>query len=163
MKRYGTLTAAALLSLALDTAFFSIHNIGGARPWLLLAVALAACVQLNVQSGIVVALLGGLMLDAVCNSYLGLTAACYLVSVAALHLLTRRNHPKALLLWLFAVIAAALPAPIEWLYAFLIGARGGVLQTLFTVVLPSAVITGLCVLPLGALLGWAKKGHRDRI
>ena len=133
------------------------------RPFLLLAVALAACVRLNVQSGIVVAFFGGLVLDAVCNPYLGLTAACWLVSVSALYLFTRRNQPKAPLLWLLAALAAWMPAPIEWLYAFIGGAGYGGMLRMLTVALPCAVLTGLCVLPLSALLRWAKKGHRDRI
>lgn len=163
MKRYGTLTLAALLAAALDTAVFSLHNFAGVRPFLMLAVALAACVRLNVQSGIVIAFFGGLLLDAVCNTYLGLTAGCWLVSVSVFYLLTRRNQPKALLLWLFSALAAWVSAPIEWLYAFIGGAGYGGLLRILTVALPSAVLTGLCVLPLSALLRWAKKGHRDRI
>ena len=163
MKRYGTLAAAALLLLLFDTAVLSAYNLFGIRPWLLLAAALAATVALNVQSGILVALIGGLVIDAICNSYLGLTAACYLVSVSALYLFTKRNHPKALLLWALASAAALLPAPIEWLYSYLRGAQYGGLKTLLTVVLPCAVATGLCVLPFRKLLDWSKKGHRDRI
>ena len=163
MKRYGTLAAAALLLLLFDTAVLSAYNLFGIRPWLLLAAALAATIALNVQSGILVALIGGLVIDAIYNSYLGLTAACYLVSVGALYLFTRRNHPKALLLWALAAAAVLLPAPIEWLYSYLAGAQFRALQTVLTVVLPNAVLTGLCVLPLSKLFDWAKKGHRDRI
>ena len=163
MKRYGTLTLAAVLAIALDTAVLSAHTLWGVRPWVLLAVALAASVAFNVQSGIVTALLGGQIIDAICNSYLGLTAACYLVSVSALYLFTKRNHPKALFLWALAAAAALLPAPIEWLYSYLRGAQYGGLKTLLTVVLPCAVATGLCVLPFRKLLDWSKKGHRDRI
>ncbi|MBR0081754.1 MAG: hypothetical protein IJP98_03315 [Clostridia bacterium] len=163
MKRYVVLTLTAAAALALDTALFAVHNLGGVRPWLLLAVALAACARLNVQSGIVTALLGGLAIDAICNSYLGLSAACCLVSVSALWLLIRKNHPKAPLLMLLAAAAALLPAPIEWLYAYLGGAQYGGWRTFLTVVLPNAALTGVCVLPIGALFKWAKQDRRDRI
>ena len=163
MKRYGTLTLAAVCAIALDTAVFSMRNFSGVRPWLLLAVALAAVAQMNVQSGIVVALLGGLVIDAICNSYLGLTAACSLVSVSALWLFVRRNRPKAILLVLLAALAALLPAPIEWLYAYIGGAQYGGLRTFLTVVLPNALLTGIFVLPNAALLRRAQKGHRDTI
>ena len=62
-----------------------------------------------------------------------------------------------------AAAAVLLPAPIEWLYSYLAGAQFRALQTVLTVVLPNAVLTGLCVLPLSKLFDWAKKGHRDRI
>ena len=39
MKRYGTLTLAAVLAIALDTAVLSAHTLWGVRPWVLLAVA----------------------------------------------------------------------------------------------------------------------------
>jgi hypothetical protein len=43
------------------------------------------------------------------------------------------------------------------------GAQFLALQAVLTVVRPTAVLTGLCVLRLSKLLDWAKKGHRDRI
>ncbi len=163
MKRYGTLIVAALCGVVLDCTVFAEWSIFGARPWLLLAVALAACATLDVQSAILTALVGGLMIDALCNSYIGLTAACYLVSTAALWLLIRKNHPKLWILGLYAALVTMLPAPIEWLYSYLAGAHSGFVSTFLTAVLPSAVLTGLCVLPLCKLFDWAKKSHRDRI
>ncbi len=163
MKRYGTLIAAALCGVTLDCTMFAEWNIFGAKPWLLLAVALAACAVLDVQSAILTGLVGGLMIDALCNSYIGLTAACYLVSIAALWVLIRKNHPKLLILGLYAAFVTVLPAPIEWLYSYLAGAHYGTGSTFLAEVLPSAVLTGLCVLPLCKLFDWAKKSHRDRI
>lgn len=160
MKRYLVLTAAGLLAVALDTSALSFFSV---RPWLLLALALAACAVLNVQSAIVAALIGGLMLDALCNSYLGLTAACYLLSVSALWLFIRKNHPKTIVLLLLAALCAALYAPIEWLYSYLAGAHFGSLKTILTVALPNAILTGLCVWPFLALLQWAKTSRRDRL
>lgn len=160
MKRYVTLTAAALLAVALDAA--ALTNLA-VRPWLLLATALAACAALNVQSAILTALLGGLMLDAMCNSYLGLTAACYLLSVSVLWLLIQKNHPKTVVLLLYAALCTALYAPVEWLYSYLTGAHFGGLKTILTVALPNAALTGLFVWPLSALLQWAKTSRRDRL
>ncbi len=160
MKRYLVLTAAALTAVAVDASALSFLTM---RPWLLLAVALAACAALNVQSAIVTALIGGLMLDALCNSYLGLTAACYLLSVSVLWLFIRKNHPKTIVLLLLAMLCTALYTPIEWLYSYLAGAHFGGLKTMLTVALPSAVLTGLCVWPFSALLQWAKTSRRDRL
>lgn len=163
MKKYVFLGIGAVLALILDCAVFAEWTILGVRPWMLLALSLAACMSLNVQSAILTALAGGLILDAVTNSYLGLTAACYLISVSALYLMTRKNHPKPLILWLFAALAASLWIPVEWFYSYLSGAHFGGITTVLTVLLPSAVLTGLLVLPLTAILNYSKKSHRDRI
>lgn len=163
MKRHLTLILTGLCGVILDCAVFAEWNYHGVRPWILLATALAACVSLNAQSAILTALAGGLMIDALSNSYLGLTAACYLISVSALWMIIRRNHPKLVILWAYAAFATALWCPIEWLYSYLAGAHFGALRTILTRVLPSAVLTGACVLPIVKLFEWAKKGHRDRI
>ena len=60
MKRYLTLITAGVIATALDITIFA--QAGGMCPCMLLAVALASCVSLNVQSAIITALVGG-----VCN------------------------------------------------------------------------------------------------
>ena len=161
MKRYVTLVVAGFIATAMDITVFA--RIGGVCPCILLAVALAACVSLNVQSAIVTALIGGLVIDALTNSYLGLTAACYLLSVSVLHLLIRKNHPKLVILWVYGFLCVAITSPIVLLYSYLLGARFHLVRTLALAVLPSAVLTGLCVLPLVKLFDWAKINRRDRI
>lgn len=163
MKKYAVLIATSVIAVIVDCTVLAEWNLSGVRPWLLLATALAACAALNPQSGILTALFGGLIIDAVCNSYVGLTAACYLLSVSALWLLVRKNHPKPLILWIYAAFCTALWIPVEWFYSYLAGAHYGALTAILTKALPSAVLTGLFVLPLTALFEYAKKSHRDKI
>ena len=163
MKRYAVLVITGIAAVILDCTLLAEWNLMGIRPWLLLAAALAACAALNPQSGILTALIGGLVIDAVSNFYLGLTAACYLISVSALWFLIRKNHPKSLILWIYAAAVTALWIPIEWFYSYLAGAHFQPVITILTRVLPSAVLTGLFVLPLSALFEYAKKSHRDKI
>lgn len=160
MKRYGTLALLALIGITLDTTLFAALPIA---PRLLLAAALAACAALDVQSAILTAFLGGLMVDALANSYLGLCAACGLLSVSALWLLIRKNHPKKFVLFLYAGFAAAIALPAEWLYAYLAGAHYNGLSVLLTRALPSAVLTGAATVAFVWLLGVVLKGRRDRI
>lgn len=162
MRKYVVLTLAALAALALDCAFFPAWS-PDVCAWMCLALALAATAAIDVQTGIVLALVCGLVIDAICNSYLGLTAACYLVSVSALWLMIRKNRPKPVVLMLYAALAAALPTPIIWLYSYLAGAHFHGLWITLRSVLPSALLTGLLVPLFGRLLHWAKKTHRDRI
>lgn len=161
MKRYLTLITAGVIATALDITIFA--QAGGMCPCMLLAVALASCVSLNVQSAIITALVGGLVIDALTNSYLGLTAACCLLSVSVLYLMIRKNHPKLFMLWLYAFISVVIASPIVLLYSYLLGARFQLLRTLAVEVVPSGVLTGLCVLPVVKLLDWAKINRRDRI
>lgn len=163
MKKYAVLFITAAAAIVLDCTVLAEWNLSGVRPWLLLSVSLAACAALNPQSGILTALFGGLIIDAVSNFYVGLTAACYLISVGALWLLIRKNHPKPLILWTYTALTAALWIPVEWFYSYLAGAHFGAVGTILTKALPSAVLTGLFVLPAAALLENAKKSHRDKI
>ena len=138
MKKYAVLIITAAVAVIADYTVLAEWNLSGIRPWLLLSAALAACAALNPQSGILTALFGGLIIDAVSNSYLGLTAACYLISVSALWLLVRKNHPKPLILWIYAAFAAALWIPVEWFYSYLAGAHFGAVRSILTKALPSA-------------------------
>ena len=163
MKRYATLILTALAAVALDSAVFVQWTLYGVRPLLLLAAALAACAALNVQSAILTAFLGGLVLDALTNSYLGLEAACNLLAVSVLWLLIRKNHPKRFVLFLYFCLCAALCTPLEWLYSYLLGAHHGGLQIWLTRALPSAVLTGAAALPIDRLFRRVSVSRRDRI
>ena len=70
---------------------------------------------------------------------------------------------KLFMLWLYAFISVVIASPIVLLYSYLLGARFQLLRTLAVEVVPSGVLTGLCVLPVVKLLDWAKINRRDRI
>ena len=163
MKRLLALIPLSLVALLLDCVIFTEVSFFGTRPCCFLAIALAACVAVDVQSGLILAFFGGLLTDVFCNPYAGLTAAAMLLAVTVLYLFIRKTMPKKLLLFGICVIAVAAFEAVVSVFSLIWGARFDYLRTLLLVTLPSILLTALLVLPIEALILAAGKSRRDRI
>ena len=162
MKRLLILIPVALIAVFLDSFLFPSLPTNGIRPLFTLAAALAAVAATKVQDGMLIAFFGGLLTDWFCNPYTGLSAAAYLAAVCVLYGFVRKNQPKLLLLFVFALLACAAAEAIIFVFSLAIGARTAVLSRLLLSALPSIILEALLVLPLAAALKPAGKGTFDR-
>lgn len=130
---------------------------------LFLAVCLATTAAWRVQDALPLALFGGLLIDAFCNSYAGLTAAGYLLSVTVFSLLIRKNAPKPIGLVLYGALATLAAFGLELIFSLILGAKVSSWALLPLRALLFCGLTALLALPFNRLLARWKRGQRDRI
>ncbi len=146
LKKYAALGAAFLLSLLLDTAILPKWNLFHVVPFVMLALTLAAQQVFSLQTAIVIAALGGLFEDLLCENMIGLTPALCLLAAVAFEKIPRDGDTKAFLLWLCCAALAMAVELLRAMAAWVIGMRFGFLNAMLYGALPRAAFTGLWAL-----------------
>ncbi|MDO4565599.1 MAG: hypothetical protein Q4C04_08295 [Clostridia bacterium] len=161
MKKHLSLVLLSILFIFLDTAFFSTVNIYGIRPYMTLALALAATYTFSVQSGMIIAAVAGILIDLICNPYLGLTPALYIAGVIVLYGLIRRGHPKKIVVFLYYVGVCAALDLLLCLLSNIFGANRNIVEALLLHSLPCAALSSVATLGLGRLFKPLLKGQLE--
>lgn len=148
MKKNLSLAALSILFLILDIALLSRVNLYSIRPYLFLSLVLCASVGVSVQSAMVIAAVGGLIIDFICNSYLGATSALYILAAVLVYLCVKKSRPKPVLLLLELVgIAALADALLLCISAVFIGGMD-IINRFLVHSLPCAILTAPIALAL---------------
>ena len=161
--RIGRAAGVVFMALLLQVSLFARFSFEGARPEILVLVALMAGFVAGPEDGAIVGFAAGLALDVVVQTPFGLSALVYTVAGYATGSLTSSVLRSAW--WIASVVAAVGSAAVMLVYA-LVGAvlgeptlTGPSLATIVVVV--SAVNAALA--PLAALaLRWARTEDVDR-
>ena len=141
MKRL-TRVLLAVCCVFMDTAALPRVNVWGIAPSLLFALVAAYALAYSVQTGLLYAAVGGLMVDLICNTAIGLTPALYLLALLGLAELKARRTLKRLLLFL---AVSALYFAIQFTFAAGASLFGQVRpygRELLLMQAPGALITG---------------------
>lgn len=141
MKKNLLLIVLSVLFVFLDTAFFSFVNLYGIRPYAVISLALAATITFSIHSGMAIAAIGGFVIDFICNPYLGLTSALYLIALVLTHLFLRRNRPKALTLFLVLTTILTSLDMLLCLLSNMFGSNVNMLEAMLLHSLPCAGLT----------------------
>ncbi|MEO6989054.1 MAG: rod shape-determining protein MreD [Aquihabitans sp.] len=157
------MAAIILMALVLQTTLFARFSFEGARPEVLVLVALMAGFVAGPEDGAIVGFATGLALDVVVSTPFGLTALVYTVAGYAAGSITSSVLRSAW--WIASLVGAAGSAAVMLVYA-LVGAvlgeptlSGPSLATIVVVV--SAVNAALAPLATMALR-WARTDDVDR-
>ncbi len=148
--------------LFLDTATLRFASFYGIRPSLVLALALGSAAVFSVQSGIVIAAVGGFFIDVIASTTLGLTPACYIGGVLLFYAFHRFPTKRAGIRYLRMLLCAfAAPAAL-FLVSLLMGTGAPAGRTLLFLTLPCAALTAGCGLLFDAWLRQIMKGQVAR-
>jgi rod shape-determining protein MreD len=155
----------AVVAALLETSVLPELTIAGAKPDLVLILAVAATTMIAVEDGLAWAFVGGLMLDLLTPSrQLGATSLTLLLLVgtaaAAGRLLPHRRIVATVLM--VTVLGAIHPYVIAAALGFTTGLRA---TPSFETVLPVVALDALLALPVAALFQvlWLRFGVHDRI
>ncbi|MCL2695308.1 MAG: rod shape-determining protein MreD [Clostridiales bacterium] len=125
-----------------DTAVLARINLWGIAPSLVFALVCAYTLTDSPQLGLLCAAAGGLMVDLLCNTAIGLTPALYMLALLALAALAKRRFFKPF--FLFLTVSALFFAMQALLAAghSLLGQVRPYGRVLLLVQAPSALLTG---------------------
>jgi len=143
-----------------DTAVLPRVSLWGIAPAMLFAFAAALTLADSKQTGLIFAALGGLMIDLICNTTIGLTPALYLLALLGLAALNKRRALKPLLA--FGAVSA-LYFTVQAIFAggaALLGQVRPYGRELLLTGLPSSLLTGAVTVFFLAAAG--KKATNDR-
>ena len=146
LKKYAALSFFFLVSLFLDTAVLPKWNLFHIVPFVMLALMLAAEHVFSLQDAIVIAALGGLVEDILCENMIGLTSALCLLSAVIYEKLPKNSDTKPIILLLYCLILAFCLELLRALAARVIGMRFDFVSALLYGALPRALLTGLWAL-----------------
>jgi len=141
MKRLMRL-ALLLLCVFLDTAALPRVRLWGIAPSLLFAFLAACTLACSVQEGILLAAMGGLAADLICNTTIGPTPALFILALLVLWTLGKGRVLKPLFLFL---TVSALYFAIQFSFAAGASLFGHIRpygRELLLMQLPSALLTG---------------------
>lgn len=151
--RLAALLAAALV---LQLAVVSRLEVAGARPDLLVVVAVASGLVLGPERGAVIAFVAGLLEDLFLTTPFGLTALVWAVAAWAVGtFVTTVAHPTRLTSVLLAS-AASLSATVAFaLLGALLGQEQLVTGRLPVIAVVEALVAAVLVVPVSAAVRWA--------
>lgn len=162
MKKWLTLILLLLAALPLDCAILPAIAPADIRPFVSLALVLAATALFSPREGLLLSVPAGLVIDLVCNPYWGLSAALLLLLVILLSLFQKKQQPKPLVLFLLFTALTLLSELLLAVISVLLGARFPFLYKILTYSLPCSLLTGGLALGLYALMRPLKKGQLGR-
>lgn len=148
LKKYVALSFSFLIALFLDTAILPKWNLFRLVPFVMLALILAADHVFSLQDAIVIAALGGLAEDIVCENMIGLTPALCLLSAVAYEKLPKNSDTKPVILLLYCLVLSFCLELMRALAAWVIGMRFGFVNALLYGALPRAMLTSVWALAL---------------
>ena len=148
LKKYIALSFSFLIALFLDTAILPKWNLFRLVPFVMLALILAADHVFSLQDAIVIAALGGLAEDFVCENMIGLTPALCLLSAVAYEKLPKNSDTKPVILLLYCLVLSFCLELMRALAAWVIGMRFGFVNALLYGALPRAMLTSVWALAL---------------
>jgi rod shape-determining protein MreD len=155
--------AVVLAALVLQVTLFSRFSFEGARPDLMILLAVMAGYRLGPERGAIVGFAAGLSFDIVLSTPLGLSALVYTIVGYAVGVATSGMVRTSR--WAAPVVAAAGSAAGMVLYA-LVGAVLGEPTlsgpSLASIVVLVAVVNAVLAPVAGRALAWAKTDDRDR-
>lgn len=161
-RRWAAWVLLTFLCIFLDTAVLRFVAAYGIRPSLVLALALGSAAAFSMQSGMVIAAVGGLVIDLVSSTTLGLTPACYIAAVLVFHALRRLPVRRAVFRYLRMLLCGFLAPAALFGASLLMGTSAPAGRTLLVAVLPSAVLTALCGMLFDAWLRAMERGQVAR-
>ena len=151
LKKQAALAASFIAALFLDTAVLPRWNLFALVPFVMLALVFAAEQVFSLQNAIVIAALGGLFEDLLCENMIGLTPALCLLAAVAYEKLPKDSDTKPLILGLYCGGLALALEFMRALAAWVIGMRFGLWYEMLYGALPRALLTGMWALGAMAL------------
>ncbi len=162
LKKWIVWTVFTVVCIYLDTAVMNMLNLFGMRAYLVLALALGSAYAFSVQSGLVIAAVGGLVIDLISNTVLGLTPALYLIAVMLLSLWQNKDSSqKRIFLFLKSAAVICGVCTMEWGLCRLFGS-GASLRTLIVCAVPNALLTAALTLGFAVFFAALQKGQVAR-
>ena len=162
VRKWIVWTVFTAVCIFLDTAVMNMLSLFGIHACLLLALALGSAFAFSVQSGLVIAAVGGLLIDLISNTVLGLTPALYLIAVMLLSLWQHKDSSqKRIFLFLKAAAVICGISALEWGICRVFGAAAP-LRTLVVCAVPNALLTSALTLCFAVLFEAMQKGQVAR-
>lgn len=161
-RKWAAWVLLTFLGIFLDTAVLRFVPFYGIRPSLVLAFALASAEVFSVQSGMVIAAVGGFVIDLVSSTTLGLTPACYIAAVLLFRALSRFPAKRVGVRYVRMLPCTFFAPAALFFCSLLMGAAAPVGRTLLFLILPCAALTAVCGLLFGAWLRAMQKGQVAR-
>jgi rod shape-determining protein MreD len=155
----------AVVAALLETSVLPELTIAGAKPDLVLVLAVATTTMIAVEDGLVWAFVGGLMLDLLTPArQLGATSLALLLLVGAAAAVGRLLPHRRIVVTVLMV--AVLGSIHQWFISVALGLTTGVTASpSFQTVVPVVALDALLALPVAAALQvfWQRFGPHDRI
>lgn len=162
VKKWMVWTVLTAVCIFLDTAVVNMLNLFGMHAFLLLALALGSAFVFSVQSGLVIAAVGGLAIDLISNTVLGLTPALYLIAVMLLSLWQHKDSSqKRIFLFLKAAAVTCGVCALEWGICRVFGSAAS-LRALLVCAVPNALLTAALTLFFAVVFEAMRKGQVAR-
>ncbi len=140
---------AALLAALMETSVLSELSIAGAKPDLVFVLAIVVAMVVGFDGSIVLALVGGLVIDALTGRPLGATALALLVVTGMAALISRlARSPRSVTV---GIAAFALSWPFQAILAAILGVTAGIgvatlpLQPFLVIALMNSVLAVVAV------------------
>ena len=162
-RKWAAWVLLTFLGIFLDTAVLRFVSLYGIRPSVVLALALATAEAFSVQSGLVIAAVGGLTVDVICSTTLGLTPACYRIEVLLYYACVKAPTKRAGVRYVRMLLCAFASGALLFLSSLLLGTAASIPRTLLFLVLPGALLTAAVGLGLFAWLRAMQRGQVERI
>ena len=162
-KRYAVLILSFVVALFLDTAVLPRWNLFQMVPFVMLALMLAAEHVFSLQDAIVIAALGGLVEDILCENMIGLTPALCLLAAVVYEKLPKDADTKKPILGIYCMALAFAVELLRALVSWVIGMRFGFADAILYGMLPRALLTGLWALLFMAIFTPLLKRQVDAV
>ncbi|HPF53053.1 MAG TPA: hypothetical protein P5116_01640 [Eubacteriales bacterium] len=162
MKKRLLMIPLALVFLLLDTAAFPAFALFDIRPWMCLALAMAATQADSVRAGMIIAGVTGFFIDLICNTYLGVSSALYILSCIAIALVLRKNAIKWPLMAGLCCLLCFMVGCANCVIAWAMGAKLYILWEMGAYILPCALLSGGVSMLLMQTFKSMSKGQIER-
>lgn len=164
IKRIAVYSALLFLLAVSESSFFSSVRYIPATPDLILAALTVIIITDTNETSLITAIIGGVMVDAICGIGIYLSPLFYFLTVLILHPLAKKMM-KSYLSWLAILPTALILRALYTLCrAYLFGSALGFTEILRYAILPEAVCTAvfsLCLYPLITLCAKLVRGRRE--